>query len=145
CANDWKIPEMANRYSLPGYIPAAPSLIEVRTMVHHETGCVRILVVGHREGADRRPARNTQRVPGQVALQTISITPLQLWARDRFLFELIENRPLPRILRRNFNRAGAANPSNRRRIAEENGPRILEADVLRLRACVREDQHLRFD
>src|SRR5262249_12106709 len=68
-ANDWKIPEMANRYSLPGYIPAAPSLIEVRTMVHHETGCVRILVVGHREGADRRPARNPQRVPGQVALQ----------------------------------------------------------------------------
>src|SRR5215471_14493309 len=101
---------MANRHSLSGDIPATPALIEVRTMVHHDAGCVRVLVVGHWEGADRRPARNTQRVPGQMALQAIGVPPLQLWARDRFLLELIENRPLPGILRQNFDRAGAANP-----------------------------------
>jgi hypothetical protein len=81
---------------------------------------------------------------GDVAHHAGVIT-FELWYPGFRLAECVEDRALLGILRNDFEHRPAAYPSDRDRVVEEDGARIVRVDSRRLETRLGEDEDLRID
>ncbi len=137
------VPEMLRRHLRAGDVPAAPAILDRRTMVGFPSLCVIILVIRQRQHAHRQHARHAVCLRQQVALQAVGIAANELRLRLARLRDRIEVNALCRIERRRLDRFSALRPGNRDRVVEVNRARRRFADVGTLQAVLGEDERLR--
>ena len=137
------VAKLVFRHPRSGDEPPAPPIGERRRVIHVPTvGVLVVVATGH--GSQHQRARHRERVPGEMARQTVVI------AREprrtvRRLRERVVNGPLRRILCGDFQDVAAAHPTDGNAIVEVDGARIFVVDLPRLEARFRVDEHLRFD
>ena len=124
-------------------VPAAPSLRQRRPVVDDNAVGVGVGIVGHRERAERHEAGHGERVPRQMTQEAAHIAGEARRLRPA-LRERVEDDALFGILRGDLQQLRGGHPTDRDAVAEVNRARMARADLLRLPAGLREDQHLRF-